>query len=143
MATIPDRPHPLALRLLLPSWSLLLTFLWVLSLVGASYVPVAAKPPEPYALIFGTVWSPQNQTVSGVKIKIRRAGEKKFRWELVSNSSGEFAQRVPAGKADYEIVPDLRGFKSLPGRKFQPLQQPVVVHIENDERVDTGVHLME
>ncbi len=143
MATIPDRPPPLALRLLRPSWSLFLTFLWVLCLAGASYVPAAAKPPEPYALIFGTVWSPQSQAVSGVKIKIRRVGEKKFRWELLSNSSGEFAQRVPAGKADYETVPDLKGFKFLPGHRFKPPQEPVVVHIENDERVDTGVHLIE
>jgi len=55
--------------------------------------------PKPDALIFGTVWSPDNRPLYGVKIKIRRA-DQKTRWELYSDHNGEFAQRLPPGRAD-------------------------------------------
>jgi hypothetical protein len=45
----------------------------------------------------------------GVKLRVRRAGEKKFRWEDSTNSRGEFAIRVPQG-AEYEMVVHARGF---------------------------------
>jgi hypothetical protein len=51
---------------------------------------------KPYALIFGTVFDPEGHTLYGVKVKIRRADEKKARWELYSNHTGEFAHRVPS-----------------------------------------------
>jgi hypothetical protein len=70
------------------------------------------KPAKPYALIYGTVYGPDDHTVYGVKVKIRRANEKKARWELHSDHSGEFAQRVPTGPGDYVIWADLKGFKS-------------------------------
>ena len=70
------------------------------------------KSEKPYALIFGTVWSPENHPLYGVKVRIRRADDKKPRWELISDHNGEFAQRVPAGKADYVIWADLKGYKS-------------------------------
>ena len=50
-----------------------------------------------YALIYGTVWGPDDHPVAGVPITIRRASDKKPKWELVSDRSGEFAQRVPVG----------------------------------------------
>jgi hypothetical protein len=40
----------------------------------------------------------------------QRQGQK-ARWELYSNHTGEFAQRVPAGKADYVVWADLKGYK--------------------------------
>jgi hypothetical protein len=95
---------------------------------------------KPYALIFGTVWSPDNRPVYGVKIKCRRSDQKKARWELYSDHNGEFAFRVPAGKADYLVTADLKDFKSMEGKKFQAPPE-VTVHIENDERSDIGVHL--
>jgi len=36
-------------------------------------------------------------------VKIRRKGEKKFRYEMYTNSRGEFAIRVPDG-IEYEVV---------------------------------------
>jgi hypothetical protein len=45
----------------------------------------------------------------GVQLHIRRAGEKKFRWEDSSNSRGEFAIRVPQG-TEYEMVVHAKGF---------------------------------
>jgi hypothetical protein len=43
-----------------------------------------SKPPD-YALIFGTVWGPDDRPVYGVEVKIRVAGEKKARWKVISN----------------------------------------------------------
>jgi hypothetical protein len=98
------------------------------------------KPEKPYALLIGTVWGPDDRPVYGVRVLIRRAPDKKARWELYSNHTGEFAQRLPAGKADYVVWADLKGFKSLDGTQLQPGPE-VNVHIEFDERTDVGVHL--
>jgi hypothetical protein len=102
--------------------------------------PEHSKFEKPYALIYGTVYGPDNRVVYGVKVKIRRAEEKKARWELYSDHRGEFAQRVPAGRQDYVISADLKGYKS-PDRKHLQLVQEVTVHIDNEERTDTSLHL--
>jgi hypothetical protein len=103
--------------------------------------PAAEKKSEkPYALIFGTVWSPDNHPLYGVRVRIRRANDKKAHWELYSDHNGEFAQRVPAGKADYRVWVDLKGYKSNSNSKLH-LGTEVTVHIENDERADIGLHL--
>ncbi len=54
----------------------------------------------------------------GVKVKIRRADQKKAHWELYSDHNGEFAQRVPAGQADYLVWADLKGYKSPGGKEL-------------------------
>ena len=94
----------------------------------------------PYAVIFATLWGPANQPVYGVHMQLRRAGEKKVRWEAYSDHHGEFAFRVPPGKQDYELTADPKSLKSL---KINGLtnREPVKVHVEYDEQVDTGVHL--
>jgi hypothetical protein len=93
-----------------------------------------------YALIFGTVWSPDDHALAGVKVKIRRAGEKKARWEVYSNRRGEFAQRVPVGKQEYIVWADTKGYKSPNGRHLQPGPE-VTVRIAGNERADIGLHL--
>ncbi len=100
------------------------------------------KGEKPYALICGTVWSPDDHPVYGVKVKIRRASDKpnKVRWELYSDHMGEFAQRVPAAEQDYIISADLKGFKMPDGSPLR-LEKEVTVHIYNDERQETGLHL--
>jgi hypothetical protein len=102
----------------------------------------AREQPKPanYALIFGTVWGPDDRPMYGVEVKIRVATEKKAHWEVHSNHLGEFEQRVPVGKQDYVLWPDLKGYKNSEYKHLQPGPE-VTVHIENDERVDTGVHL--
>jgi hypothetical protein len=99
-------------------------------------------PRKSYALIVGTVWGPDDRPVYGVKVKIRRADQKKPKWELFSNHTGEFAQRLPAGKADYVVAADTKGLKSLTGKKLLPGTE-VTVHFESEERVDIGLHLKE
>jgi hypothetical protein len=97
------------------------------------------KHEKPYAVIFGTVWGPDDHPLYGVKIKLRRENEKKARWELYSDHNGEFAIRVPAGKQDYLLRADLDGGKSHDGKQLQGAE--VKVHVDGDERVDTGLHL--
>jgi hypothetical protein len=124
---------------LVPAGLLLL----VLCLDPATAIPGAASPRDqnvekPYALIYGTVWGPDDHPLYGVAVKIRRADRKKAHWELYSDHSGEFAQRVPVGPADYVVWADLKGYKSAVRLR---LAQDVKVHIYSDEREDIGLHL--
>jgi hypothetical protein len=104
--------------------------------VASSAAEPKEDPRKPYALIFGTVWGPDSRPVQGVKIKVRRAQEKKARWEMYSDRRGEFAVRLPAGKQEYVVWADVKGPKDRP-------KPEVRVQIENDERADIGLHLME
>jgi hypothetical protein len=108
------------------------------------------KPLRDYALIFGTVWTPDMHAASGVPILIRRADEKKARWHLVSDRSGEFAQRVPPGKFDYVVSADLSKLKSPKPPKGQTKANTelpakatpeVRVQINYDERADITLRL--
>jgi hypothetical protein len=60
-------------------------------------------------LIRGTVFNDKALSFPGVQLRIRRVGEKKFRWEIYTNSRGEFAVRVPQG-SEYEMVVRAKGF---------------------------------
>jgi hypothetical protein len=119
--------------------SILLGFsLFVLDSTHGSEVGKAQA--QPYALIFGTVFDPDGHTLYAVKVKIRRADEKKARWEIYSNHTGEFAQRVPVGPGDYVVWADVKGYK-LAGGKHLEAGPEVKVHIDADERSDIGLHL--
>jgi len=63
-------------------------------------------------LIKGTVFTQEGLSLAGARIRIRKEGEKSFRWHDEANSRGEFAIRVIQG-AQYEVVVDARGFKEL------------------------------
>jgi hypothetical protein len=95
---------------------------------------------KPYALIFITVWGPDNRPLYGVKVKVRLADQKKAKWEGLSDHRGEFALRVPAGKADYVAWAEVKGYKLPDGKHLQPGDE-AKVHIDNDERADVGLHL--
>lgn len=107
---------------------------------AAQPAPSPQRPDQPYALIFGTVWGPDDRPLYGVRVKIRRADQKKAKWELISDHHGEFAQRVPLGPADYLVWADLKSYKSPTGKQLHQ-DSEVKVHIEKDERQDTGLHL--
>lgn len=122
-----------------------LSVLFALLLLGGALCSAPLQPlpqsnsknaGKDYALIFGTVWGPDSRPIAGVPVKIRRASEKKFRWELVSNHSGEFAQRVPVGTQDYVVEADIKTPKGAP-------KPEVKVHIDDNERQDVGIHLTE
>lgn len=143
-------PSPRTAGLSFPSYRHLAFFPFLL-LFLSSVLPgfVNASGPEkhegPYALIFGTVWGPDNQPVYGAKVAVRRSDDKKARWHLVSDHNGEFAQRVPAGKADYVVWVESVPWKRPKSSKAKDLAaaSAVKVHIENDERTDIGLHLTE
>lgn len=121
-------------------------FLLLSALAPLASEPAFARQPErstkkSYALIFGTVFDPDGRVVYGVRVKIRRAQDKKARWELYSDHSGEFAQRLPAGQQDYVVWADLKDYK-LPNGKHLRAGTEVPVHIQNDERTDIGLHLI-
>jgi hypothetical protein len=129
---------------------------WILTLVAqltrsaallsclllAVFIPAGAqegkrstgRAAESYALIFGTVWNQNQQALAGVPIRVRPADEKKARWRLVSDSRGEFAQRVPPGKREYIVWADVK----IPKGQDPP---QVRVEIQNEERVDISLHL--
>jgi hypothetical protein len=120
---------------------LLLSAAFPFEACAGQQIPKPKKSHEkPYALIFGTVWGPDNHPVYGVRVRVRRAREKKIRWELYSDHNGEFAFRLPAGRGDYVVSSDLKASKLLPGKQLQAAQE-AQVHIENDERSDIGLHL--
>jgi hypothetical protein len=117
----------------------------MLLLLGSGGAVAAPFPPpqstsqkkaaaQDYALIFGTVWGANDRPVGGVPIKIRRATDKKAKWELVSDSNGEFAQRVPPGKMDYIIQADIKTPKGQP-------KPEITVQIDDNERKNVGLHL--
>jgi hypothetical protein len=57
----------------------------------------------PPFLILGTVFNEGGYAFPGVQVRIRRKGEKKFRYEMYTNLRGEFAIGVPEG-IEYEVV---------------------------------------
>ena len=94
-ACTPVFPARISLRFLIAVLCFIASFRHTMSASPAA--PVYQKPDQPYALIFGTVWGPDDHPLYGVKVKIRRADQKKAHWELYSDHNGEFAQRVPPG----------------------------------------------
>lgn len=112
-----------------------------MAFLAPAVVRASDQPKDrPYALIFGTVFDTGGHELYGVKVKIRRAAEKKARWELYSNHTGEFAQRVPVGPADYVVWADVKGYKLDDGRRLKPGEE-IKVHVEGDERQDISLHL--
>jgi hypothetical protein len=109
----------------------------LLALMGSIGPSVAAqekKSAKDYALIYGTVWNSDNLAVPGIPVKIQRVGDKKPKWEQVSDRRGEFAQRVPPGQNEYLVIADIKVPKG--GAKPQ-----TKVRVLNNERVDISLHL--
>ena len=99
----------------------------------------ASKNEKTCGLISGTVWGPDDRELSGVKVKIRSAQDKKAHWEMYSDRRGEFWQAVPVCGADYIVAADTKGFKAPDGKPLQPAE--VTVHVETRQHAQTGLHL--
>jgi hypothetical protein len=94
------------------------------------------KPAEqPHPVLVGTVWSADDRPVGGVTVTIRRASEKKVRWEKVTSPRGEFFQELPGEENDYVVAVILKGQK-------QPALERTV-HVAQGERLDISLHLKE
>ena len=75
--------------------------------------PAATSKPDrplPSFLILGSIFNENALSFPGVQVRIRRADEKKFRWETYTNSRGEFAVRVFPGH-EYEVVTHVKKYK--------------------------------
>jgi len=68
------------------------------------------------------VFNERDFSFPGVQVRVRRSGEKKFRWETYTNSQGEFAVRVPPGY-EYEVVTHVKKYKD----QDQPVDSKVDV----------------
>ena len=66
--------------------------------------------PIPSFLIIGTVFNEHALSFPGVQVRIRRSGDKKFRWEAYTNSRGEFAVRVFPGY-EYEVLTHVKKYE--------------------------------
>ena len=60
-------------------------------------------------LIRGTIFNEKALSFPNVELRLRKEGEKKYKWETYTNSRGEFAVRVPEG-SNYEILVRVKGF---------------------------------
>ena len=125
-------------KLLLVRWSLMVM---LISAALVSYCFPDTPSPDsksdakkPYALLYGTVYDKNDRPAYGIKVKIKRITGKKASWELYSDHSGEFAQRVPPGAADYLVTADVKTTKGEP-------KPEVKVHVDKEERRDLSLHL--
>ncbi len=111
--------------------------------------PAAAdKKEKPYALIFGTVYGPDDRPFYGAKITVHPVNKKHPSWDLISDHRGEFAQRIPPGPGDYLVHGEAEYASTSPDGKPQKTKAKRVkgdkkVHVDNVERVDISVHLTE
>ena len=79
----------------------------------------------PPFLILGTVFNENAYAFPGAQVRIRRKGEKKFRYETYTNSRGEFAVRVPDG-IEYEVV--------VVQKKYKEQSQEVAANMADVQR---------
>ncbi|MGO9641620.1 MAG: carboxypeptidase regulatory-like domain-containing protein [Candidatus Acidiferrales bacterium] len=63
-------------------------------------------------LIYVTVFTDQGFSLPGANVRVRRASEKKWRWDSISDARGEFAIRVPEGD-QYEMIIQAKGFQPM------------------------------
>jgi hypothetical protein len=115
-------------------FSVFIVSIFALAATGDSRAQSAPAVKKDYALIYGTVWGPDDHPVAGIPIKIRRASDKKAKWDLMSDRNGEFAQRVPVGTQDYIVQAQVKTPKGQP-------KPEATVHIDDNERRDVGIHL--
>jgi hypothetical protein len=80
-------------------------------------------------LIRGTVFNERGLALQGVRLRVRRADQKKPRWETFTNSRGEFAVRVPKGP-DYEIAAESKGFSKQSQAINGQSEESVVLHMQ-------------
>jgi hypothetical protein len=94
----------------------------------------------PPFLILGTVFNEHALAFPGVEIKIRRKGEKKFRYDTFTNSRGEFAIRVPDG-IEYEVLVREKHYKEQSQwvtANMSDVQKRLTFKLESSKPVKAG-----
>lgn len=113
-----------------------LAFLAVLAAafwIAAAPSATAKKKPTvvPEAILFGNVFQEDGFSLRGARVVVYNADHPKSRKEADTDIQGEFAVRVPAGKARYTVEVSAPGF--TPATK--------TVEVTADERVDMTFRL--
>jgi len=67
---------------------------------------------KPYALLQGNVFTAEGFALPGIEVSVKREDDRKAKWRAVSNSRGEFAVRLPAGAATYEVSTHSKQFEN-------------------------------
>jgi carboxypeptidase family protein len=83
-------------------------------------------------LVRGTVYDEKALSLPGAQLRVKRHGEKKYRWSTITNSRGEFAIRIPPG-SDYELLAQARDFTdhtTAIDAKNQSSEDNMVIHME-------------
>ena len=107
---------------------------WTVLLVVAASVASATpkkkkkRPIEPQALIAGTVFQKSGQLLPGATVTVAGEADGKKRGQGFTDRRGEFAIRVPAGRARYLVTASAKG--------FEPQQKPVDIY-ESEKMVVT------
>lgn len=85
---------------------------------------------QPFALLYGTVFDQDGRLVRGAQVEVRQR-EGKGRWQARTDEQGEFAVRLPPGRAVYIVEARARG--------LNPEQKEV--EFAADERLDVVLQL--
>ncbi len=114
------------------SLALVVSALW-LAATGLPQPCVAAKKPKftPEAVLGGTVFQENGFSLRGARVVVYYEGHPKDRREAITDMQGEFAVRVPAGKARYTVEVSAQGFTS----------DKKTVEVTGDERIDLTFRL--
>lgn len=107
-------------------------------LVGCLLGPPATQAAEkkraktiPQAVLFGSVFQENGFSLRGARVIVTNIDQPKDRRETATDVQGEFAVRVPAGKAKYSVEVSAPGF--APEKKS--------VEVTGDERIDLTFRL--
>lgn len=85
---------------------------------------------QPFALLYGTVFDQDGRLVRGAQVEVRQR-QGKGRWQARTDEQGEFAVRLPPGKAVYIVEARAQG--------LNPEQKEV--EFSADERLDVVLQL--
>ncbi len=83
------------------------------------------------AVLAGSVFQESGFLVRGARVVVTNAGRPREKKETATDLQGEFAVRVPAGKARYTVEVAAEGF----------LPQQKTVEVSGDERIDLTFRL--
>jgi hypothetical protein len=91
--------------------------LTAMALIGLQFFTVGVistthaqqKPSYTDCILYGNVFTADGHLFTGADVHVRRATDKKPKWEVTSDRRGEFAIRVPPG-SDYVIEIKAKGF---------------------------------
>lgn len=76
---------------------------------GIAATHAQQKPSYTDCILYGNVFTADGHLFQGADVHVRRATDKRPKWEATSDRRGEFAIRVPPG-SDYVIEVKAKGF---------------------------------